>query len=99
MAMHSTRNFRLMTHAYDNANDLLTMSPGGITSATAATKEGNNRRLSLFTVELQEAYLRQGILGRRWEDDAMHVAMATLSRVDVIASWNFKHMVDPRVIV
>lgn len=47
-------------------------------------------------VELQESYLSQGILGRRWEDDAMHVAMATLSRVDTIASWNFKHMVDPR---
>jgi hypothetical protein len=26
----------------------------------------------------------------------MHVAMATLSRVDVIASWNFRHLVDPR---
>jgi hypothetical protein len=26
----------------------------------------------------------------------MHVAMATLARVDVIASWNFKHLVDPR---
>jgi hypothetical protein len=25
-------------------------------------------------VDLQEAHLRQGILGRRWEDDAMHVA-------------------------
>jgi hypothetical protein len=26
----------------------------------------------------------------------MHVAMATLARADVIASWNFKHMLDPR---
>ena len=47
-------------------------------------------------LELQEAYLRTGVLSRRWEDDAMHVAMATLSRVDVIVSWNFKHLVDPR---
>lgn len=47
-------------------------------------------------VNLQEAYLKGGVLGRRWEDDAMHVAMATLSRVDVIASWNFKHLLDPR---
>ena len=47
-------------------------------------------------VELQSAYLRSKILGHRWEDDAMHVAMATVLRVDVIASWNFKHLVDPR---
>lgn len=47
-------------------------------------------------VALQEAYLKSGILSRRWEDDAMHVALATLARVDVIASWNFAHLVDPR---
>jgi predicted nucleic acid-binding protein len=47
-------------------------------------------------VELQEAYLKSGVLGQRWEDDAMHVALATLARVDVVASWNFKHLLDPR---
>lgn len=47
-------------------------------------------------VELQEAYLKSGVLSRRWEDDAMHVAVSTLARVDVIASWNFKHLVNPR---
>lgn len=26
----------------------------------------------------------------------MHIAMATLLRVDVIGSWNFKHLLDPR---
>jgi len=26
--------------------------------------------------------------------DAQHIAMATLSRVDVMVSWNFKHIVN-----
>jgi predicted nucleic acid-binding protein len=47
-------------------------------------------------VELQEAYLRARVVGQRWEDDAMHVAVASIRRVDAIASWNFRHLVDPR---
>lgn len=47
-------------------------------------------------VELQEAYLRAAILGRRWQDDALHIALATIARVDALVSWNFKHMLDPR---
>ena len=47
-------------------------------------------------VKLQEAYLKSGVLARSCEHDAMHVALATVARVDVIASWNFKHLLDPR---
>jgi len=47
-------------------------------------------------IALQEAYLKSGVLSRRCEGDAMHIALATLARVDVIASWNFRHLVDPR---
>lgn len=28
-------------------------------------------------------------------DDALHVALATISCADVIVSWNFKHLVNP----
>jgi hypothetical protein len=30
-----------------------------------------------------------------YADDALHVAQATVARVDVIVSWNFKHLVNP----
>ena len=43
--------------------------------------------------ELRDAYLREGILSRKWADDAMHVAAATVARADAIVSWNFKHIV------
>lgn len=47
---------------------------------------------------LQQRYLDAGILTPKWEDDALHVAMATVSRCDVMVSWNFKHIVNYRKI-
>lgn len=29
------------------------------------------------------------------DDDAEHIALATVTRVDVLTSWNFKHIVHP----
>jgi hypothetical protein len=49
-------------------------------------------------VRLQQAYLAAGIVGQKWETDAMHVAIATESQCAVIVSWNFKHMVNFRKI-
>ena len=37
--------------------------------------------------------MKEGILGSRWLDDALHVAIATVSQCDMIVSWNFKHIV------
>lgn len=43
--------------------------------------------------ELREAYLNAKIVGPKSRVDAMHVAYATIARVDAIVSWNFKHIV------
>jgi hypothetical protein len=45
-------------------------------------------------VRLQEAYLAAGIVGQKWEIDALHVAQAAESRCAIIVSWNFKHIVN-----
>ena len=42
---------------------------------------------------LRDAYLQAGIVGKRWTDDATHVAAATVARADALVSWNFKHIV------
>jgi hypothetical protein len=42
---------------------------------------------------LRDAYLQAGVVGHRWIEDATHVAIATVNRVDVLVSWNFKHLV------
>jgi len=45
-------------------------------------------------VRLQQAYLTARIVGAKWETDALHVAIATVSGCAVIVSWNFKHVVN-----
>ena len=44
--------------------------------------------------DLAEAYLAHGIVGPGSHSDALHVALATIGRVDVLVSWNFKHIVN-----
>jgi hypothetical protein len=43
---------------------------------------------------LAEAYLRRGVVGPGSRADALHVAIATVGRADVLVSWNFKHIVN-----
>lgn len=43
---------------------------------------------------LADAYLAHGILGPGSRSDALHVALATIGRVDVLVSWNFRHIVN-----
>ncbi len=52
-------------------------------------------QISDEAVDLRDAYLKTGIVTDQYEDDAMHVALATLVRADVIVSWNFRHRVNP----
>lgn len=46
--------------------------------------------------ELANAYVREGVVGLENMTDALHIAAATLARVDVLVSWNFKHIVNLR---
>jgi hypothetical protein len=43
---------------------------------------------------LAEAYQAHGIVGPGSRSDGLHVALATIGRVDVLVSWNFKHIVN-----
>lgn len=42
---------------------------------------------------LRDAYVKAGIVGSRWLDDAAHVAAAAVAEADLIVSWNFRHIV------
>ena len=44
-------------------------------------------------LDLQQAYLVAGILTPKWADDALHVAIATVTDCSLIVSWNFRHIV------
>jgi len=44
--------------------------------------------------ELADKYIAENVVGKTSLDDCRHIAMATLHKVDVLASWNFKHIVN-----
>ncbi|HEU4559453.1 MAG TPA: hypothetical protein VFS20_16460 [Longimicrobium sp.] len=44
-------------------------------------------------LDLVEAYERNGVRGPRYLNDMQHIAIATVAGVDVVVSWNFKHIV------
>jgi predicted nucleic acid-binding protein len=44
--------------------------------------------------ELAETYINEKIIGKSSLDDAYHIALATVNRLDVLVSWNFKHIVN-----
>ena len=43
--------------------------------------------------ELRDAYLDAGVVGPASSNDAAHIAVATVVGVDMVVSWNFKHIV------
>jgi hypothetical protein len=44
-------------------------------------------------LQLQDAYLAAGVVDKNAHFDALHVALATIARADLIVSWNFRHIV------
>lgn len=44
-------------------------------------------------LELQLNYIKSGVVTESSLDDALHVAVASVSGCDLIVSWNFKHIV------
>jgi non-ribosomal peptide synthetase component F len=44
-------------------------------------------------VALADAYQDRGILTERFYDDGLHIALATVTGVDMLVSWNFRHIV------
>jgi len=50
--------------------------------------------LSQESIDLADKYISEKVVGRTSLEDCRHIALATIHRVDVLASWNFKHIVN-----
>ncbi len=46
--------------------------------------------------ELAQSYIDRGVVPSSSWEDALHVAIATIEEMDVILSWNFKHLANIR---
>jgi hypothetical protein len=60
--------------------ELLTFEPESIDITEAA-------------LELADAYQQRQIVTAKFYNDGLHIALATIAEVDLLVSWNFKHIV------
>ena len=44
--------------------------------------------------ELAQKYIDENVVGKTSTDDCKHIATATINKVDILVSWNFKHIVN-----
>jgi hypothetical protein len=51
-------------------------------------------QLDAEAMDLADAYIAAGVIAPNMRADAQHIAMATVGRVDILVSWNFKHIVN-----
>jgi predicted nucleic acid-binding protein len=72
-------------------------APQRVRDLLAETLAGPCERLDVSAemIDLRDAYLAEKVVAATYADDALHVAQATVAQADVIASWNFKHLVNP----
>ncbi len=57
----------------------------------------DNKRFVPITAEIEHLaaqYLLEKAVPKKMRADALHIAVATVERVDVLVSWNFKHIVN-----
>ena len=43
---------------------------------------------------LANEYISQNVVGKTSYNDCVHIALATIHKVDILVSWNFKHIVN-----
>jgi predicted nucleic acid-binding protein len=58
------------------------------------TKKFERVELSEEVDKLANTYIVEKVVGRTSLEDCRHIALATINKVDVLASWNFKHIVN-----
>jgi hypothetical protein len=51
-------------------------------------------QLTEEAIKLADKYITEKVIGKTSLEDCRHIALATINKVDVLASWNFKHIVN-----
>ncbi len=74
----------------------LAAAPITVRRRLASVPEANIETLPLDAeaTELAEASIATGVITGKMRADAQQIAIATVARVDVLVSWNFKHIVN-----
>ena len=74
----------------------LAAAPAKVRRRLATVPEAHIETLQLDAEakELSGAYVAARVLTAKMRAHAQHIAIATVGRVDVLVSWNFKHIVN-----
>jgi predicted nucleic acid-binding protein len=74
----------------------LTFAPEKVKQLLHRYSPENFERINLNeeAIELANAYIAEKVVGKTSLEDCRHIALATLNKVDVLASWIFKHIVN-----
>ncbi|TFG25360.1 MAG: PIN domain-containing protein [Promethearchaeota archaeon] len=56
-------------------------------------KNGKKIETTTEVKELTKIYISEGIVPEKYENDALHIALTTVHSLDILISWNFKHLV------
>jgi hypothetical protein len=68
-----------------HVRDLLSKIPIAHIEFLSITEQAN---------KLADKYLSENVVGKTSRPDCLHIAIATLNKADILASWNFKHIVN-----
>lgn len=74
----------------------LIKAPENVTKYFKELPKENTERVIVNAeiIELAIKYLEEKVVGKTSFDDCIHIATATLNKVDMLVSWNFKHIVN-----
>lgn len=82
---------------YSNLTETeLTNAPEKITNFFQNLKDELKEKVLVTpeALKLAQTYVNEKVVGEASLDDCIHIATATLNKVDMLVSWNFKHIVN-----
>ena len=85
VAVVADLTLREMEDAPEEVKRMLSTLPQGTVEHVFLTEEA---------IKLADTYITKGAVGEKHLVDAQHIAIASIERVDVLVSWNFKHIVN-----
>lgn len=90
------RSGRAVAVVSDLTLEELEGAPENVQAVLAGLPSGSVEHVYLGddAMALADHYIAEGVVGPGSLADARQIAIATLSKVDVIVSWNYKHIVN-----
>jgi predicted nucleic acid-binding protein len=83
----------------DVTKEELEGAPEKVQKLVQSLKEIEGKDIKIIEIndeaeKLAKRYIEEGALTKKCENDARHIALASIYVVNALVSWNFKHMVN-----